>query len=220
MTAFAAPTICLVTDRGRLGARTDEGAIAAREAQCHEALAAGVDLLLLRERDLDARPYVALVTRLVASAAGTSTSIIVNDRADVARAAGAGLHLKSDGPPATRMRTFMGSASTIGQSVHDAGEIAAEQDDVDYWLFGTVFPSGSKPEGWRVAGSAALSAAAGVARAPVLAIGGVTTDHASLCREAGAAGVAGIEIFLPRGASAGALGPAEAVRALREAWSQ
>lgn len=219
MTAPALPRLCLVTDRRRLGARTNEAALLALEAQCEEGLAAGIELLLLRETDLDARPYVTLATRLVARSAGVSATIIVNDRADVARASGAGLHLKSDGPPATRLRAFMGAVATIGRSAHDAGEIAG-QHDVDYWLFGTVFPSGSKPVGWTASGEEALAAAVRAARAPVLAIGGVTAAHAGACQVAGAAGVAGIEIFLPRGTSAGALGPAAAARALREAWSQ
>lgn len=219
MIAPALPRLCLVTDRRRLGARTKEAALLALEAQCEEGLAAGIELLLLREPDLDARPYVTLATRLVARSAGASTTIIVSDRADVARASGAGLHLKSDGPPATRLRAFMGAATTIGRSAHDAGEIAG-QHDVDYWLFGTVFSSGSKPAGWTASGEEALAAAVRVARAPLLAIGGVTAANAGACRQAGAAGVAGIEIFLPRGTSPGALGPAAAARALREAWSQ
>ncbi len=220
MTGAAPPKLCLVTDRRRLGARTDDGALAALEAQCDEGLAAGIDVLVLRESDLDARVYVPLAARLVARALGTAAAVVVNDRADVAIAAGAGLHLKSDSPPATRVRTLVGHTTTIGRSAHRAGEIEAGQEGVDYWLVGTVFPSASKPDRSSVTGTSALSAAVSVARAAVFALGGITAANAAACRDAGAAGVAGIEIFLPRGTSPGALGPAEAVRTLREAWSQ
>ena len=152
MSIAPSPRLCLVTDRRALpGARTDAAALAALEAQCEEAIAAGIDDVQLREPDVDARTLAGLAARLVAGARGTSTRILINDRADVARVSGAGLHLRSDGPAATRVRTLFERPVTITRSVHRAEELAAERD-VDAFLFGTVFPSRSKPPGTPVAG--------------------------------------------------------------------
>src|SRR5438445_1827493 len=89
------PIVCLVTDRHRLCEGCDEdSAERCLDAQVAEAVAAGVDLLQIRERDLDAGRLVAIVARAVALARGTSTRIVVNDRLDAALAAGAhGVHL-------------------------------------------------------------------------------------------------------------------------------
>jgi thiamine-phosphate pyrophosphorylase len=214
-----APLLCLVTDRRALaGARTEAAAMAALDAQCDEAIAAGIDYIQLREPDLDARRLVELARRLVARAHGAATIVLVNDRADVARLSGASIHLKSDGPPAARVRAWFDAPITVTRSAHHISEVAADPD-VDAFVFGTVFPSQSKPPGTRVAGLAGLAAAAGAARGPVLAIGGITAANALACRQAGAAGIAGIGIFLPHGTVAGALGPMAAISTLRAAWS-
>jgi thiamine-phosphate pyrophosphorylase len=103
----------------------------------------------------------------------------------------------------------------IGRSIHDSSEAA---DAADFFVFGTVFTTSSKPADAPVAGLDALAAAARRSVVPVLAIGGVTPHRARTCREAGAAGVAAIGIFLPVGRSKNALGPYAAVSALRTAW--
>ena len=218
MTSGPAPRLCLVTNRRALsGARTEAAALAALEAQCDEAIAAAVDYIQLREPDVEARDLVALARRLVARAHGSSTVVLINDRADVARLSGAGLHLKSDGPPASRVRSLFDAPVTLMRAAHHVHERAREPD-ADVWLFGTVFPSRSKPAGTPVAGLDGLAAAARVFRAPVLAIGGITPANAVACRQAGAAGIAAIRIFLPPGGVPGALGPAAAIEALRAAW--
>ena len=85
-------TICLVTDRRRLGAAVGAGPAGwadALEQQVRAAAAGGIDLVQVREPDVEAAELVALVERLVAASAGTGTRIVVNDRMDVALAAGA-----------------------------------------------------------------------------------------------------------------------------------
>jgi thiamine-phosphate diphosphorylase len=208
-----------VTDRVAVtpDARTRRDEIAGLERQLDEAIAAGVDLIQIRERDLDAAPLRALAARVV-SRAGAGTRVVVNDRADVARAAGAaGVHLRADGPPIARVRTLGPGGWLVGRSIHTADE-AQRAGDADYLLFGTVFTSRSKPDTAPVAGTAGLRAASVVSTAPVLAIGGITPSGAAACREAGAAGVAAIGVFLPRGRTPAAMGAAEAVAALRRAW--
>src|SRR5262245_51608775 len=104
----------MVTDVGRL-----EGD---RQAQLTErvtaAASAGVHLVQVRERDLDARPLTRLVARLVEAVRGTRARVLVNDRIDVALAAGAhGVHLRGDSVPAPRARQLAPPPFIIGRSV-------------------------------------------------------------------------------------------------------
>lgn len=167
----------------------------------------------IRERDLDAGPLGALAAAAVTRAAGRRTRIVVNDRLDVALAAGAGVHLRADGVPVARARAIAPPGMLIGRSIHDLSE-ASDATGADYAIFGSVFPTRSKPD----AAAAGLDRLATIARAvaaPVLAIGGVTPENARACLDAGAAGVAAIGVFLPEGREPGSLGAARAVAGLR-----
>ena len=215
-----APCICLVTDRRGLApdARTTRDEVLALERQLDEAMGAGVDLIQLRERDLDAATLCALAVSVVARAPAR-TRLVVNDRADVALAArAAGVHLPADGPDAARVRTLGPAGWLVGRSVHSA-EAAREAAGADYLIFGTVFRSRSKPGDAPVAGLDALREAATATSRPVLAIGGVTPATVGECQRAGAAGIAAISVFFPRGRTPDSLGAAEAVAALRRAWT-
>jgi thiamine-phosphate pyrophosphorylase len=213
------PSLHLISSRQRLspGARTLAAEMVALEAFLDDALEAGVDVIQVRERDLAAGPLFELVSRVRARAASTSTLVLVNERADVAKAAGAaGVHLPSSGFAADRLRGVMSPSWVIGRSVHP-GDAPADTDACDYLLFGTVFPSESKGEGSPVAGLDALRTAARDTRRPVVAIGGITPDRARACLDAGAAGVAAIGAFLPPGRARDALGVRAAVTAFRVA---
>jgi thiamine-phosphate pyrophosphorylase len=113
-------------------------------------------------------------------------------------AGAAGVHLRSDAPPASRIRAFVPSAFVIGRSVHSIAEIDAAVADggCNYLLFGTVFPSTGKPAGHPVAGLEALRAACARSPLPVVAIGGVDRSRLQAVAEAGAAGYAAIELFM------------------------
>lgn len=181
-----------------------------------DAIAAGVDAIQIRERDLEGRVLAPLTARVATRARATATRVLVNDRADVALAAGAhGVHLRGDSMPVAAARSCDRSW-TVGRSVHDPREVGPAAS-ADYLLFGSVFPSASKAHG-PAAGLDALRALLDVARPqPVLAIGGMDPARAAACFAAGAAGVAGIGVFLPVGRSPEALGVAAAVAALRAA---
>jgi len=184
------PIICLVTDR-----HTRTGALLAHVA---EAACAGVDLIQLRERDLDDRTHVALARDAVSAVRATAARLLVNDRLDVALAAGAGgVHLRADSVPAPGARSLLGDSALIGRSVHSVEEARAAQHDggIDYLMFGTIFPSPAKPSDHRYAGVEGLRAVCESVRLPVIAIGGVTVDGASRIAAAGAAGVAAIGLF-------------------------
>jgi thiamine-phosphate diphosphorylase len=198
------PCICLVTDRSRLpppspDAVADLPALGPLAERLTLAGQAGVDLLQIREPDLSAAELSALVhevrTRLVDAGAGAR--IIVNERVDVALAAEAdGVHLKSDSIPTALVRRHVPAGFLVGRSVHSVDEArAAEADGADYVIFGTVFPSGSKPRGHRAAGLDALAGVAQAVRVPVLAIGGISLNTVAAAAEAGAAGVAAIGLF-------------------------
>jgi thiamine-phosphate pyrophosphorylase len=208
--------VYLVTDRRRLApdARTSRDELTVLERFLDAAIDAAVDVIQVRERNLGARELAELVARVHARARATGTRVLVNDRADVAMAAGAdGVHLPGDGLPAGRTR-MLGPDWIIGWSVHP-GDDLSDLADMDYLLFGTVFPTTSKPATWRLAGLDAFGAVAASAGTPVIAIGGVTPARASAVAAAGGAGVAAITLFLPPPAG---LGPARATRALREAF--
>ena len=140
---------------------------------------AGAHLIQIRQPGLDALPAMRLVERALRAVEDTPARILVNDRVDVALAAGAhGVHLRSDSMAASRVRAIAPSAFVIGRSVHSAEEaLAAERaGGLDYLLFGTVFASDSKP-GVAPAGVERLADACAVVALPVLAIGGITRGN-------------------------------------------
>ena len=194
------PVFCLVTDRRRFGASWEDALVRRVRAAAVE----GVHLIQVRERDLDGGPLTRLATACVDAVGGTSARVLVNDRFDVALAAGAhGVHLRSDSFAASRIRASAPRGFLIGRSVHSVSDAAATADGgaVNYLIFGTVFESSSKPERG-AAGLHELAAVASATRIPVLAIGGMTFGSIADVMRAGAAGVAGISMFdMPSGVS-------------------
>ena len=172
-------------------------------AQVKAAVAAGVDLVQVREPDLSDRVILEVVTQCVDLARGSKTVILVNDRLDIALAAGAGgVHLRARSVPAAAARRHLPAGFLLGRSVHDAEAAArvVERGSVDYLVLGTVFSSQSKL-GVSPCGVGVLRAVAGAVALPVLAIGGVTVDNAVDVFRAGAAGVAAIGLFADPGPS-------------------
>jgi len=187
------PVICLITDRRQLAAPTEGGVV----TQVAAASRAGIHLVQIRERDLDGRVLLHLVRACVAAVRNTSTRVIVNDRLDVALAAGAhGVHLRSDSMPASRVRSIAPTPFLIGRSVHDVDEARRVTDDggLDYLVFGPVFETASKP-GRPPAGLEALQAVVAATVLPVLAVGGVTADRVTAITSTGSAGFAAISLF-------------------------
>ena len=182
--------ICLVTDRRRLA-----GGDLAR--QVRDAVALGIDLIHVRERDLEAGALAALVASLLAITKGTSTRVVVNDRLDVALACGAdGVQLRGDSMPVAAARRLAPSGFLIGRSVHGVTEAIAAAN-ADYLVAGTVFPSASKAAGTPLLGVEGLRAIVRAVDRPVLAIGGVNQARIDEVADAGAAGFAAIGLFLP-----------------------
>lgn len=157
----------------------------------------GVPLIHIRRPGLEALPLFRFVERAVQAIAGSRARVLVNERADVALAAGAhGVHLRSDSFPASRLRAMVPPGFIIGRSVHSCSEaVAAERTGgLDYLLFGTVFATGSKP-GVRPAGIERLADACRAVTLPVLAIGGMTLSAMAPVGRSGAVGFAAIGLF-------------------------
>ena len=151
----------------------------------------------------------------MAATRSTGCKVVVNDRADVARAAGAdGVHLRASGIPVRRARAMGPRGWIVGRSAHDHAEMLAAAD-ADYVVYGTVFATGSKP-GVVGQGIDRLAAATRAVSCPVLAIGGVTLERLPELSRCGASGIAAISLFLP--ASVGGVGPDVAVRAAQAAF--
>jgi thiamine-phosphate pyrophosphorylase len=185
--------LMMVSDRRRFHGSLDRLA-----AAIVRAARAGVDVVQVRERDLDDRTLTGFVRRTVAGVSGTGARVVVNGRLDVALAAGAaGVHLRGNCLPAPRARRLVPRGFLIGRSVHSLTEAQAVEAEggCDYLVFGAVFPSTSKAEGHQPAGLAALRQVCETVRLPVVAIGGIDGARASDAARAGAKGVAGIEVF-------------------------
>jgi thiamine-phosphate diphosphorylase len=198
------PIICLVTDRRRLVGGDDRFAAARASLAelARHAVSAGVDLIQIRERDLQTAQLVDVVGDLADIARGSPTRVVVNDRPDVALACRAGgVHLRSDSIPPAAARSVAGPGLLIGRSVHTIDEAVEHQSAVDYLIAGTVFPTASKPTAECLLGEDGLSRIIEAVSVPVLAIGGVTVGRAARIAVTGASGVAGIGLFLTAASS-------------------
>ena len=159
-------------------------------AHAERAVASGVDMIQVREKDLVASELFDLVCRVRDAAAGTGTKVLVNGRLDIALIAGIdGVHLPGDGLPASRVRPHV---RTLGVSCHSIEEsIQAERDGVDYIIFGPVFETPGK----KAVGIENLRRVVQAVKIPVLAIGGIDSSNSPAVIEAGAAGIAAIRMF-------------------------
>jgi thiamine-phosphate pyrophosphorylase len=193
-------TICLVTDRRRLGKALGAPAeqwTAQLLTQVRAAVEAGVDLIQLRETDLDGAALFALASSIVNEIPGARGRLMVNDRLDVAMAAGAGgVHLRESSFSAHSARQIAPQGFRIGRSVHDV-EGAAHARAADYLIAGTVLSTSSKTQpsllGWDGLRSI-VCAAEGL---PILGIGGLTAASVPALSATGAAGLAAIGAFVP-----------------------
>jgi thiamine-phosphate pyrophosphorylase len=189
---------CLVTDRHRLSSQhvPFEAARSRLVEQARWAVASNIDFIQVRERDLDAASLVRLAGDIVRVTRGSGTRVVVNDRTDVALACGAdGVHLRHDSAPADAVRGIVPAGFLVGRSVHNVKD-AIDAGAVDYLIAGTVFSTSSKPGAAPLLGLKGLAEVVQTVAVPVLAIGGITRERLDEVAETGAAGVAGIGLFI------------------------
>jgi thiamine-phosphate pyrophosphorylase len=173
----------------------DAGICRARGVAPRELAAAclrgGARLLQLRFKEGPGRELLALAEDLVALARSFDASVIINDRADIAKMAGAdGVHVGQDDLPAARVRALLGPSAIVGLSTHTEPQIdGAATEPVSYIAAGPVFGTTTKDTGYQARGLALVRYAA-TKGMPVVAIGGITLENAPSVRAAGATSIA------------------------------
>ncbi|MGI9123276.1 MAG: thiamine phosphate synthase [Mycobacterium sp.] len=187
-------------------------------------LAGGVDIIQLRDKGstgeqrfgpLEARGELAALEILADAARRHGALVAVNDRADIARAAGADvLHLGQDDLPLDIAREIVGPRTLIGRSTHETGEAArALMEDVDYFCVGPCWPTPTKP-GRPAPGLDLVRAVASLSSdKPWFAIGGIDEARLAEVLEAGARRVVVVRAITE------AADPGAAARRLRAALS-
>jgi thiamine-phosphate pyrophosphorylase len=153
------------------------------------AVRGGATCIQLRLKDVSARDLTELAHELVRS---IGVPVIVNDRADIAIAAGAaGVHLGADDLPPAAVRAFAPAGFIIGASVGSDEEVRGARG-ADYVGIGPVFSTRSKKDAGMAIGVAEFKRLAVATGLPAVAIGGVTAANARAAVDAGAAGIATI----------------------------
>ncbi|MGH9902998.1 MAG: thiamine phosphate synthase, partial [Pyrinomonadaceae bacterium] len=193
------PTTCLITS----GETTRKTTPAADEFRAllslvRSAVAARVTLVQLREKNLRPRTLYELAARAAEITRESGTRLLVNDRADIARAAGAdGVHLAAGSLEASVVRRAFGDDFMIGVSTHSLAEARGARDGgADFAVFGPVFDTPSKRAYGPPLGLEKLAEAArALAPFPVVALGGVARENFRDVLRAGARGVAAIRLF-------------------------
>lgn len=177
------------------------------------AVRGGVTLVQLREKSLPDAELVACARALVGLLTPLGVPLIINDRVEVAIAAGAaGVHLGQDDAHAGQARSLLGPAGIIGVSAGTMDEAATVSAGLaDYVGVGAVFPTGSKADAGPAIGIAGLAALMARLPLPVVAIGGI---HAGNAAPVAAAGVAGVAVV---SAICGSEDPEMVARSLRQA---
>ena len=155
------------------------------------ALAGGSRLIQLREKEWPSGRVLPLAERLRARCAAAGATFIVNDRVDLAVAAGAdGVHVGQDDLPARAVRPLLRAGMILGVSTHSVAQArAAQADGADYIAVGSMFPTRSKAE-FELVGTDLLRKLRGEIRVPLVGIGGITHANVGEVIAAGADGVA------------------------------
>ncbi|OGO53434.1 MAG: thiamine-phosphate diphosphorylase [Chloroflexi bacterium RBG_16_68_14] len=189
MRRWPAPCLMLITDRARLRGRSPEEVAS-------QAVDGGVCAVQLREKDLEGGELYHLAVGLHSVLRGRAL-FLVNDRVDVALAAGAdGVHLPEHGLPGRAVREMVGEACIVGRSVHSVeAAVRAEAEGADFVEVGAVYETASKP-GAAPAGVELVRAVAEAVHVPVVAVGGITAEKVAEVVEAGADGIAVIGAIL------------------------
>jgi thiamine-phosphate pyrophosphorylase len=197
--------VCYVTDRQSLELTAGERPESALMRRIEYAAGAGVDWIQIREKDLPARQLLDLTRTAIRVchklSAQRAARILINDRFDVAWAAGAaGVHLGERSLPihalvnarrGSGLANFLLGASchSLDAALHAAGEGA------DYLFVGPIFATPSKASFGLPQGLPKLAEICRTVSIPVIAIGGITLENAAACGAAGAAGIAAIRLF-------------------------
>jgi thiamine-phosphate pyrophosphorylase len=203
-----------LADQLRLMVLTDAGLLKGRDpvVACRRAVTGGATIVQVRQKDAPPRAVAALARALVSA---LPVPVLVNDRVDVALAAGAaGAHLGQEDPPLDALRPHVPPGFLLGISVGSSAEAERVRGwPADYWSIGPCYATENKPDAGSPLGPEGFAGLARLAPAgvPVIGIGGITVANAGAIVRAGAVGVAVIAAIWS------ASDPESAARALRSA---
>lgn len=189
------PRLYAIVDAGSFASAPDPAAAVADFAR--ELFAAGVTLLQYRNKR-DHPPRQLSDARAIRRLAPEGTRLIMNDRADLALAAGGdGVHVGQDDLSPAAARRVLGERLWVGVSTHSVEQVReADASPADYIAVGPVFATATKPDPEPVIGAEGVRAARAVTRKPLVAIGGITRANCRAVLEAGADSVAVISDLL------------------------
>ena len=167
-------------------------------------LRGGARFLQLRAKSMPGNRFLATAAAVVLLAHRHDASVVINDRADLARLSAAdGVHVGQDDLAPSAVRALIGDATIVGLSTHTPEQVdRAVLEPVSYVAVGPVFGTSTKTTGFDPIGLEMVRASARVARSrglPLVAIGGVTLENAQSVLDAGAASVAVISDLVAAG---------------------
>ena len=198
--------LCLVTDSALANGRSLAGIVAA-------AVNGGVTLVQLREKTASTRAFIEEAKVLKRLLAPLRVPLLINDRIDVALAAGAdGAHVGQQDMPVALARKLLGPAAIIGLSITEPGQVRDRDVELaDYLGVGPIFAQSTKLDATPPLGLDGLAEVRRATGKPIVAIGGVSAANADAVRSAGADGIAVVSAIMGAGdprAAAAALVPA------------
>lgn len=201
--------IYLVTDRKACAPARIEDVVL-------QAVEGGVSVVQLREKELDTRSFVEEALRLQRLLKPKGVPLLINDRIDVAMAAGAdGVHIGQSDMPYPLARKLLGKQALIGLSVESEEQLtAAEALDVDYLGVSAIFPTPTKVDTKHCWGLEGLLRARNMSSHRLVAIGGIGIENAAAVLEAGADALAVVS------AICAAERPAQAARAFSRIYRE
>ncbi|NTW69144.1 MAG: thiamine phosphate synthase [Chlorobiaceae bacterium] len=177
----SSPFLCVITD----------------EVECplslaEKALRGGASMIQLRHKTACSNQLFSWAVKITTLCKEYGALSIINDRLDIALASGAdGVHLGQQDLPASAARKILGKSRIIGVSTSSAHEaLQAESDGADYIGFGHIYPTHSKVKEFNPLGPETLRSVAALVSLPIIAIGGITIENASLVIRHGATGIA------------------------------
>jgi len=162
------------------------------------ALKAGVDIVQLREKDLDTLSLFRLSQKLKTLTTRYKALLLINDRIDIALATKAdGVHLPGNGFPTEIARKLLGENAIIGRSTHSLEEVKREQGlGADFLTFSPIFYTKSKAKYGDPQGLSRLKDICRFSHIPIVALGGINKDNVISALSVGAKGVALISAIL------------------------
>ena len=174
-----------ITDRGLCAPRTLYDTI-------HDLLDVGVSAIQLREKDLSDAEYIKLAEPLCKLCHAYSAQLFINSRIEIAMNVGVdGVHLPGDSASVGKVIEETNRRVIIGCSVHTLVEAKQrEMEGADFITYSPIYPTLSKPDYGPAVGVEGLRNVTEGVNIPVFALGGITPERVSECRDAGAYGVA------------------------------